>query len=69
MARIILEVGDVCEVEDNSQSGWNPESVDELVVTLVEELKDEVGNIYFDVVCETTGKTGTISQDYLHFKA
>lgn len=63
MAKITLEPGDTCEVEDNEKSGWDPESIDELIVTLV---KDHSG--YWDVICESTGKTGLIHESYLHLK-
>lgn len=67
MAIIQLEIGDICEVEDNEASGWNPQSVDELIVEIV-GYNTSSGDLYL-VECQSTGRTGTIHKDYLHFKS
>lgn len=63
MARIIFETGDICKVEDNVESGWNPTSVDELTVTL----EGPAGQFddYWHVRCEATNKKGLIHERYL----
>lgn len=65
MAQIILEPGDICEVEDTQDSEWNPMSIDDLTVELVRW----AGPMdYWEVRAYLTGKTGRVRSKYLHLK-
>lgn len=65
MAKITLEVGDICEVSDDMNSGWDSQSIDETIVRITGTKPDS--NIC-NVICDSTGKQGSIHKDYLHFK-
>lgn len=62
MAQITYEVGDIVEIEDNSESGWEPQSVEDFAVKLLEDL----GNGNWRIEALNTDRKGIINQNYFH---
>lgn len=63
MAKITLEPGDICEVEDNQDSHWKPTSVDDLIVELIEKVP--AGWV---VKSMSSSMAGVVAEIYLHLK-